>query len=108
MDMLLKLFLLVHDFVFMMFLLILLMLSPIEILIIFSNDHTRSFPRVNISSHASKGDLKTSFLNQILHHVDPHDKLSIIIGDISKLWAHKYLATNPLGSKTRTFLSSHI
>jgi hypothetical protein len=45
----------------------------------FSNDCTRSFPRVNISRHVSKGDSKTSFSNQILHLSNPHDKLSIFV-----------------------------
>jgi hypothetical protein len=74
----------------------------------FSNNHTRSFPRVNISWHASKGDSKTSFLNQILHHANPRDKLSTIIVDVSKSWVPKYLPTNPLGSKTWIFLSFHM
>jgi hypothetical protein len=43
----------------------------------FSNDHTRSFPRVNISRHVSNS--KTSFLNQILHHANPHDRLSTFV-----------------------------
>jgi hypothetical protein len=30
-----------------------------------------------------------------LHHANPHDKLSIIIGDVSKSWVPKYLPTNP-------------
>jgi hypothetical protein len=72
----------------------------------FFNNHTRSFPRVNISRHASKDE--TSFLNQNLHHADPHDKLSTIIGDVSKSWVSKYLPTNPLGSKTQTSLSLSI
>jgi hypothetical protein len=29
--------------------------------------------------HVSKGDSKTSFLNQILHLINPHDKLSIFV-----------------------------
>jgi hypothetical protein len=90
-----------------MLLLVLLMLFPWE-LATFSNKHTCSFPRVNILRHASKGDSKTSFLNQILYHANPHDKLSTIIGDVSKSWVPKYLPTNPLGSKTQSFLSFHI
>jgi hypothetical protein len=43
-----------------------------------------------------------------LHHANPHDKLSIIIGDVSKSWVPKYLPINPLGSKTWTFLSFHM
>jgi hypothetical protein len=42
----------------------------------FSNDRTRSFPRVNILRHVSKGDSKTSSSNQILHLVNTHNKLS--------------------------------
>jgi hypothetical protein len=75
---------------------------------LFYNKHTRSFLRANTSRHASKGDSKTSFLNQILHHANPHDKLSTIIGDVSKSWVPKYLPTNPLGSKTWRFLSFHM
>jgi hypothetical protein len=59
--MLLELLLLVHDF--LSFLLII----------------THSFPRVNISRHASKGESKTSFLNKILQHANPHDKLSAFV-----------------------------
>jgi hypothetical protein len=76
---LLKLLLLVHDFVLFMLLLVLLMLFPWELLAIFPNNHTRSFPRVNISRHASKGESKTSFSNQILQHANPHDKLSAFV-----------------------------
>jgi hypothetical protein len=46
----------------------------------FSNDRTRSFPRVNISRHVSKGGCSnTSFSNQILHLANPHDKLSTFV-----------------------------
>jgi hypothetical protein len=38
-----------------------------------------SFARVNISWHASKGDSKTSFSNQVLHLVNPHDKFSAFV-----------------------------
>jgi hypothetical protein len=41
--MLLEIFLLVHDFVLVMLLLVLLMLFPWELLAIFPNNHTRSF-----------------------------------------------------------------
>jgi hypothetical protein len=34
---------------------------------------------VYISRHVSKGDSKTSFLNQISHLTNPHDKLSIFV-----------------------------
>jgi hypothetical protein len=44
-----------------------------------SNDRTCSFPQVNISWHASKGDSKTSFSNQNLHLANPHDKLSTFL-----------------------------
>jgi hypothetical protein len=45
------------------------------------------------------GRLKTSFLNQILHLANPHDKLSAFV-------LYPSLGTtNPLGSKTRTSLS---
>jgi hypothetical protein len=37
------------------------------------------FPRVNILQHVSKGDLRASFLNQILHLANPHDKLSTFV-----------------------------
>jgi hypothetical protein len=45
----------------------------------------------------------TSFMNQILHLANPHDKLSALC--VSKFWVPKYSLTNPLGSKTRTSLS---
>jgi hypothetical protein len=44
-----------------------------------SNNHTRSFLRAYISWHASNGDSMASFMNQILHLANPHDKLSTFI-----------------------------
>jgi hypothetical protein len=45
----------------------------------FFNNHTHSFPRVNISRQASKVESETSFSNQILHLANPHDKLCIFV-----------------------------
>jgi hypothetical protein len=45
----------------------------------YSNNHTRSFRRAYISRHVSKGDSNTSFLNEILYLVNPHDKLSTFV-----------------------------
>jgi hypothetical protein len=69
----------------------------------FSNNHTRSFLRAYISWHASYGDTMASFMNQILHLANPHDKLSALC--VSKSWVLKYSLTNPLRSKTQTSLS---
>jgi hypothetical protein len=44
-----------------------------------SNNHTRSFLWAYISWHASYGDSMASFMNQILHLANPHDKLSIFV-----------------------------
>jgi hypothetical protein len=44
-----------------------------------------------------------SFMNQILHLANPHDKLSALC--VSKFWVPKYSLSNPLGSKTWTSLS---
>jgi hypothetical protein len=44
-----------------------------------------------------------SFMNQILHLANPHDKLSVLC--VSKSWVPKYSLTNPLESKTWTSLS---
>jgi hypothetical protein len=49
-----------------------------------SNDDTCSFCRGYISRHVSKGDSNTSFMNQILHLTNPHDKLSVLC--VSKSW----------------------
>jgi hypothetical protein len=76
--MFLELLLLVHNLVFVMLLLVLLILFPRDPAA-FSNDCTCSFPQVNISWHASKCDSKTSFSNQILHLANPHDKLSTFV-----------------------------
>jgi hypothetical protein len=73
-----RVLLLVHDLIFVMLLLVLLMLFPLEILIIFSNDCLILFSEL-IFWHVSKGDSNTSFLNQILHLANPHDKLSIFV-----------------------------
>lgn len=46
----------------------------------FAMDHcTRSSFWVAISQHTSKGDSSPSHLNQRLHHVNSHDKLSTLI-----------------------------
>jgi hypothetical protein len=69
--------LLVHDFVLVMLLLVLLMslrASRRFVLII-----TRSFLRAYISCHAFYGDSMASFMNQILHLANPHDKLSTFV-----------------------------
>jgi hypothetical protein len=79
MDMLLELLLLVHDFVLVMLLLVLLMLFSLELLTVSFFNHTRSFSRVNIYRHVSKGGSKTSFSNQNLHLANPHDKLSTFV-----------------------------
>jgi hypothetical protein len=68
-----------------------------------SNDYTRSFFRAYISRRASYGDSMASFMNQILHLANPHDKLSALC--VFKSWVPKYSLTNPLGSKTWTSLS---
>jgi hypothetical protein len=78
MDMLLELLLLVYDFVLMILSLVLLMLSPLEIPIIFLMI-AFFFPRVNILRHVSKGDSRTSFSNQNLHLANPHDKLNTFV-----------------------------
>jgi hypothetical protein len=70
---------LVHDFVLVMPLLVLLMLVHESLLPFCSNDHTCSFRRAYISWHVSKRDSKISFLNQILHLTNPHDKLSTFV-----------------------------
>jgi hypothetical protein len=44
----------------------------------FSNDCTRSFLEL-IFWHVSKGDSNTSFLNQILHLTNSHDKLTTFV-----------------------------
>jgi hypothetical protein len=70
---------LVHNFVFVMLLLVLLMLvlwEPLAVLFLY---HTCSFLRAYISRHVSKWDSKTLFLNQISHLTNPHDKLSIFV-----------------------------
>jgi hypothetical protein len=58
--MFLELLLLVHNFVLVMLLLVLLMLSPLEILIIFLMIAS-FFTRVNILRHISKGDSRLHF-----------------------------------------------
>jgi hypothetical protein len=68
-----------------------------------SNDHTCSFRWAYISRHAFYGDLMTSFMNRILHHANPHDKLSVLC--VSKSWVPKYSLTNHLRFKTWTSLS---
>jgi hypothetical protein len=70
-------FLLVHNLVFVMLLLVLLILFPWD-LVAFSNDCTHSFPRINISA-CFYGGLKYSFSNQILHLANPRDKLSTFV-----------------------------
>jgi hypothetical protein len=102
MDISLELLVLVHDFVLVMLLLVIRMLFPLEILIILLMI-TLVLLLELIFWHASKWDSKTSFLNQILHLANPHDKLSALC--VSKSWIPKYLPTNPMGSKTRTSLS---
>jgi hypothetical protein len=47
-----------------------------------------------------------SFINQILHLANPHDKLSALC--VSKSRVPKYSLTNPLGFKTWTSLSCHM
>jgi hypothetical protein len=47
-----------------------------------------------------------SFMNQILHLANPHDKLSTLC--VSKSWVPKYSLTNSLGSKTWTSLSLYL
>jgi hypothetical protein len=79
MDMLLEFLLLVHDFVPMMLLLVLLMLFPWEILIIFLMIALVLFLELIFHSIFLRGDSNTSFLNQILHLADPHDKLSTLV-----------------------------
>jgi hypothetical protein len=68
-----------------------------------SSDHTCSFRWAYISRHAFYGDLMTSFMNRILHHANPHDKLSVLC--VSKSWVPKYSLTNHLRFKTWTSLS---
>jgi hypothetical protein len=70
---------LVHEFILLMLLLVLLMLVLWEPLAVVSLYHTRSFLRAYISRHASYKDSMTSFMNQILHLANPHDKLSTFV-----------------------------
>ena len=72
---------------------------------LFTIDCTCSSPRVASSLHAIKGDLKTSLLNQQLHHANSHDKLGSSFTRVSKSWVPKYMLANPSGSKTQICLS---
>ena len=69
---------------------------------------TRSFSRVAPLRHGSKGVSRPSHLNRHLHYANPHDKLSASFTCVTKFWISKYMLANPLGSKTRSSLSSHV
>ena len=69
---------------------------------------TRSSSRVAPLRDSFKSVWKSSHLNQHLHHANPHDKLSASFTCVTKYWIPKYVLANPLGSKTRSFLSPHV
>lgn len=75
---------------------------------LFARGSTRSSSRVAPLRHGSKGVFKSSHLNRHLHHANPHDKLSASFARVTKCWIPKYMLANPLGSKTRSSLSSHV
>lgn len=74
---------------------------------LFASGNTHPSSRVAPLRHASKGISKLPHLNQHLHHANPHDKLSAFT-HVTKFWIPKYMLANPLGSKTRSYLSSHV
>ena len=75
---------------------------------LFTRGSTHSSSRVAPLRHGSKGVFKSSHLNRHLHHANPHDKLSASFARVTKCWIPKYMLANPLGSKTRSSLSSHV
>ena len=77
-------------------------------LCLFARGSTRSSSRVVPLRHGSKGVRKPFLLNQHLRHANPHDKLSASFTRVTKCWIPKYVLANPLGSKTRSFLSPHV
>jgi hypothetical protein len=102
MDKLLDLLLLVHDFVLVIFLLVLLTLFPLEILVIFllnasflsSSYYFNVFLRGTQRFHFwTKFCILLTLMISWVHLC------------VSKSWVLKYLPTNPLGSKTQTSLS---
>ena len=56
----------------------------------------------------SKSVQKSFHLNWHMHHANSHDKLSAPFARVTKYWIPKYVLANPLGSKTRSFLSPHV
>ena len=105
-DMLLELFVLVHDMLLMVLVLVLLPKSWGSLP--FSHGSTRSSSRVAPLRDGSKSVQKSFHLNRHLYHANPHDKLSASLTRATKYWISKYVLDNPLGSKTRSFLSSHV
>ena len=79
-----------------------------EDLCLFARGSTRFSSRVAPLRRGSKSVRKSSHLNRHLHHANPHDKLSASFTRVTKYWIPKYVLANPLGSKTRSFLSPHV
>ena len=75
---------------------------------LFARSSTCSSSRVAPLRHGSKSISKSCHLNRHLHHANPHDKLRASFTHVTKFWIPKYMLTNPLGSKTRSSLSSHV
>ena len=75
---------------------------------LFTCGSTRSSSRVAPLRDGSKSVRKSFHLNRHLHHANPHDKLSASFTRVTKYWIPKYVLANPLGSKTRSFLSPHV
>jgi len=74
---------------------------------LFAHGSSRFSSRVVLLRNAPKGVSKLP-LNQHLYHANPHDKLSTSFRRVTKSRVPKYLLANPLGSKARVFLSSHV
>ena len=75
---------------------------------LFARGSTRFSSRDASWRRDSKIVRKPSHLNHHLHHANPHDKLSGSVTLATKYWIPKYVLANPLGSKTRSFLSPHV